>query len=142
MDGDTLWEEAWRAFDVDLQADHDSQVLTNETVGPQRIFEDIADEFDKSKSLIHYHYDSKDDLLVAFLSYAVDQFQSTVGTDSGDDPRAALDRVVGILRSLPASEDRMVGVITHVEELKRRIPTQLLVVPGESGSRIEMRTNA
>ncbi|NBC97011.1 MAG: AAA family ATPase [Deinococcus-Thermus bacterium] len=55
---------------------------------------------------------------------------------------AALDRVVGILRSLPASEDRMVGVITHVEELKRRIPTQLLVVPGESGSRIEMRTNA
>ena len=55
---------------------------------------------------------------------------------------AALDRVVGILRSLPASEDRTVGVITHVEELKRRIPTQLLVIPSETGSRIEMRTNA
>jgi exonuclease SbcC len=55
---------------------------------------------------------------------------------------AALDRVVRILRALPASEDRMVGVITHVEELKRRIPTQLLVVPDPAGSRVETRTNA
>lgn len=55
---------------------------------------------------------------------------------------AALDRVVGILRALPTAEDRMVGVITHVEELKRRIPIQLLVVPGEDGSRVETRTNA
>jgi len=54
----------------------------------------------------------------------------------------ALDRVVAILRALPASEGRMVGVITHVEELKRRIPTQLLVTPEEEGSRIEVRLNA
>jgi exonuclease SbcC len=55
---------------------------------------------------------------------------------------AALDRVVRILRALPASEDRIVGVISHVEELKRRIPTQLLILPDLAGSRIEMRTNA
>jgi len=54
----------------------------------------------------------------------------------------ALDRVVAILRALPASEGRMVGVISHVEELKRRIPTQLLVTPDEEGSRIEVRLNA
>ncbi len=54
----------------------------------------------------------------------------------------ALDRVVAILRALPASEGRMVGVITHVEELKRRIPSQLLIVPDEEGSTIETRLNA
>lgn len=46
MDRETLWEEAWRAFDVDLQADHDSQALTNAPVGGQDIFEEIADEFE------------------------------------------------------------------------------------------------
>ena len=29
--------------------------------------QDIADESEKSKSLLHYHYDTKEDLLVAFL---------------------------------------------------------------------------
>ena len=54
----------------------------------------------------------------------------------------ALERVVRILRDLPEQEDRVVGVISHVEELKRRIPTQVLVVPEARGSRIEVRDNA
>lgn len=29
--------------------------------------QDIADELDKSRSLLHYHYDTKEDLLLAFL---------------------------------------------------------------------------
>ena len=53
----------------------------------------------------------------------------------------ALDKVVAILRGLPLAESRMVGVISHVEELKRRIPTQLLVVPTERGSRVRLRVN-
>lgn len=32
---------------------------------------DIAAEFDKSKSLLHYHYDTKEDLLVAFLDHII-----------------------------------------------------------------------
>jgi len=54
----------------------------------------------------------------------------------------ALERVVRILRDLPEQEERVVGVISHVEELKRRIPTQLLVLPEARGSRIEVRENA
>ena len=54
----------------------------------------------------------------------------------------ALERVVRILRELPEVGDRVVGVISHVEELKRRIPTQLLVKPTERGSTIEVRVNA
>ncbi|HET8984433.1 MAG TPA: SbcC/MukB-like Walker B domain-containing protein, partial [Trueperaceae bacterium] len=52
----------------------------------------------------------------------------------------ALDQVVDILRGLQDGR-RMVGVISHVEELKRRIPAQLHVVPGRDGSTVEMRLN-
>jgi len=54
----------------------------------------IAEELDKSKASIYYHYDSKDALLVAFLEYAADQFESSVATETGDDPRADLEHVV------------------------------------------------
>lgn len=33
--------------------------------------QDIADELDKSRSLLHYHYDTKDDLMLAFLEYLI-----------------------------------------------------------------------
>lgn len=34
----------------------------------------IADEFKKSKSLLYHHYDGKDDLLLDFMEYALEQF--------------------------------------------------------------------
>jgi exonuclease SbcC len=52
----------------------------------------------------------------------------------------ALDQVIDILRGLQDGR-RMVGVISHVEELKRRIPAQLHVVTGRDGSTVEMRLN-
>jgi exonuclease SbcC len=51
----------------------------------------------------------------------------------------ALDGVVRILRELPLTQRRMVGVITHVDELKRRIEAQLLVTRDALGSRVEVR---
>lgn len=39
---------------------------------------DIADEFDKSKSLLHYHYDTKEELLLAFLHHLVDEFEANL----------------------------------------------------------------
>lgn len=45
----------------------------------------IADEFEKSKSLIHYHYDSKDELLRAFMA-SLDDFVRHVEQCGGDDP--------------------------------------------------------
>ena len=44
---------------------------------------DIAAEFDKSKSLIYYHYDSKDDLLLELLTYATDQLFEDVDSNTG-----------------------------------------------------------
>ncbi len=42
----------------------------------------IADEFDKSKAVIHYHYDTKEDLLVAFLEYLLENFGRTVDPEA------------------------------------------------------------
>jgi AcrR family transcriptional regulator len=66
----------------------------------------IAEELGKSKASIYYHYDSKDDLLVAFLEYAADQFESSVATETGEDPRADLDHVVEKLLPRQPDEDQ------------------------------------
>ncbi|MGC5254743.1 AAA family ATPase [Gordonia sp. DT218] len=52
------------------------------------------------------------------------------------DPEA-LDLVMGVLDDL-RSGGRVVGVVSHVDELRARIPAQLHVVRGESGSHIRM----
>lgn len=52
-----------------------------------------------------------------------------------------LAQVVEILRGLQ-EDHRMVGVISHVDDLKRSIPVQLLVEPAERGSRIRVSLNA
>lgn len=46
----------------------------------------IADEFENSKSLLYYHYDGKDDLLIDFLDYALHRFLNEIHV--GDQPPA------------------------------------------------------
>lgn len=55
--------------------------------------QDIADHSETSKSSLHYHYDTKQDLLLAFLDHLFERFQNRVGTDV-EDP---LDRLVAVL---------------------------------------------
>ncbi len=55
--------------------------------------------------------------------------------------RATLDQVTHTLRTLPHTAGRLIGVISHVEDLKRLIPVQLVVSAGEGGSRLEVRVN-
>jgi AcrR family transcriptional regulator len=58
----------------------------------------IADEFEKSKSLLYYHYEDKEDLLTDFLRYLLDQFETDLASIDEADPaahlRAVLDRLV------------------------------------------------
>lgn len=44
---------------------------------------DINEEFEKSRSLLYYHYDSKDDILVSLLQYAVEEFTSKLDESTG-----------------------------------------------------------
>jgi AcrR family transcriptional regulator len=62
---------------------------------------DIAAEFDKSKSLIYYHYDSKDDLLLELLTYATDQFFKDIDANTGQGHQNDLSYVLTLL--LPQS---------------------------------------
>ena len=59
---------------------------------------DIAAEFEKSRGLIHYHYDTKDDLLAAVFEWMVEQYEARIlsEVDVADDPRATLETFVDV----------------------------------------------
>ncbi|WP_232688640.1 TetR/AcrR family transcriptional regulator [Halobacterium zhouii] len=52
--------------------------------------QDIADESTKSKAALHYHYDSKHDLLVAFLEHLRDELAGRVTEFREGDPSERL----------------------------------------------------
>lgn len=54
----------------------------------------IADEFPKSKALLYHHYESKDDLLLEFLSFMLERFESSVPDEEYDDAGDQLSALV------------------------------------------------
>ena len=75
--------------------------------------EQIADEYGKSTAAIHYHYDTKDDLLAAFLDYVIDQFVSTVHEVETTEPEERLDLLLD--RLLVDPEDHQDFLIALLE---------------------------
>lgn len=72
----------------------------------------IADEFEKSKSLLYHHHDGKDDLLVDFLEFVLDHFEEGVTLSEGDDPDERLRSLVGSLAAADDDpSDEFVGVV-------------------------------
>lgn len=63
----------------------------------------IADEFEKSKSLLYYHFDTKDEILIAFLGFLFERFEIEDAVDVTEDPEAQLYSLIDTL--LPASLD-------------------------------------
>ncbi|MFB6282089.1 MAG: TetR/AcrR family transcriptional regulator [Haloferacaceae archaeon] len=59
----------------------------------------IADEFEKSKSLLYYHYEDKDELLAEFMRHLLDCLVEELAVDE-DDPyaefRTLVDRLVPV----------------------------------------------
>ncbi|WP_416841068.1 TetR/AcrR family transcriptional regulator [Haloferax sp. DFSO52] len=49
----------------------------------------IGTEFEKSTSLLYYHYENKDELLLAFLDYVIDLFVATIDPNA-ENPDAEL----------------------------------------------------
>lgn len=52
--------------------------------------QDIAAEFDKSKSLLHYHYDTKEDLLLAFIDHLIGWIGDRLAETDTEEPRERL----------------------------------------------------
>ncbi len=67
--------------------------------------QDIADESSKSKAALHYHYDSKHDLLCAFLDDLYDRFVELADDAGGEDPHEALLALVETVLENP-DDDR------------------------------------
>lgn len=68
--------------------------------------QDIADESSKSKSLLHYHYDTKEDLLVAFLDHILAEYEHRMECRADAPPE---DRIVEFLARFvftPDDDDR------------------------------------
>jgi AcrR family transcriptional regulator len=83
----------------------------------------IADEFEKSKSLLYYHYDTKDALLGDFLEFILEEFTAEVETDGEEDPVARLWTVVELLLPPDIHEDEGARQLrTALFELRMQAP--------------------
>jgi AcrR family transcriptional regulator len=67
----------------------------------------IADEFDKSKSLLYYHYEDKEDLLEDFLGFLLDEFETKVASIEEKEPRERLAAVIDLLVPSNVNEEDM-----------------------------------
>lgn len=68
--------------------------------------QDIADESTKSKSLLHYHYDTKEDLLVAFLEHLLDSYEERLECRSAEPPEERLVEFLARFVFTPEDGDR------------------------------------
>jgi AcrR family transcriptional regulator len=57
----------------------------------------IADNLEKSKAVLHYHYDTKEDLLAAFLGYLLTEFGDTIQLSGFAPPEEQLLSLVDVL---------------------------------------------
>ncbi len=90
----------------------------------------IADEFDKTKGVIHYHYDTKQDLLVAFLEYLLDAFERNIAIDERHDPITRLEALIDTLLFGPPGR----GEFDHWE-----LTTAMLEIRSEAPHNEEFR---
>jgi len=64
----------------------------------------IADEFDRSKSLLYYHYTGREQLLADFLGYILDRFLADLPTEETT-PRKELQRLIDRLLPTKTTEE-------------------------------------
>ena len=68
--------------------------------------QDIADECEKSKSLLHYHYDTKENLLVAFLDGILADYEQRLECRADRPPAERLVEFVARFVFTPEEDDR------------------------------------
>lgn len=67
---------------------------------------DIADKSDTSTSLLHYHFDTKEDLLVAFLDHVYGRLVNTFEQTADDHPTDRLHTILGFYVLDPGETER------------------------------------
>jgi AcrR family transcriptional regulator len=83
--------------------------------------QDIADETDKSKAALHYHFDGKDDLFREFLAYLHEGFVETIADHPDGSP---VERLVALVRRVldPVDDGADQQFNTAFMEIKAQAP--------------------
>jgi AcrR family transcriptional regulator len=81
--------------------------------------QDIADETDLCKASIHYHYEGKHDLLVAYLDHLYEQFEDRIADPTGETPA---ERLRGLFDALVAERSDAPAFQTALLEIKAQSP--------------------
>lgn len=86
----------------------------------------IGDEFEKSTSLIYYHYDSKDELVLDTLDAMLEQLEETL-SEHPDDPESAIEVYLEMIDPEETKEPTLERAIVELrgqapnsEQYKRR----------------------
>jgi len=86
--------------------------------------QDIADNSSLSKGALHYHYDTKRDLLLAFLAHLYDRFEARLDdaeAAAGEDPAERAEAVIDAAIQPPEKPD-LREFRTAVLEIKAQAP--------------------
>ncbi|RDI72497.1 TetR/AcrR family transcriptional regulator [Halopelagius longus] len=83
--------------------------------------EDIAAEADRSKALVHYYYDSKENLFTEFLEYLYERYTAHLASVAGETPR---ERLFSLFEAVLADEAATPGeeFRTAMLEVKAQAP--------------------
>lgn len=73
--------------------------------------QNIADEFEMTSAVLHYHYDTKENLLAAFLDHLHDAYAAQLEIEANKDPR---DRLLALI-------DALLVVLVGVDDANRPI---------------------
>jgi AcrR family transcriptional regulator len=85
--------------------------------------QDIADEWGKSKAALHYHYDSKHALLLAFLDHLYDRYVDRLEDPEGETPSERLRNLLDAVLRPPEPDDHPHEAFgTAMLELKAQAP--------------------
>ncbi len=77
--------------------------------------QDIADEFDKSRSLLHYHYDTKEELMLAFVDNIVGWVGARLAESDTEEPLERLEEFVDGFVIDHGEEDRETFALALLE---------------------------
>jgi AcrR family transcriptional regulator len=88
---------------------------------PETSISKIADEFEKSKSLLYYHYEDKEELLEDFLGYLLEQIETDLDSIEAGTPEEELLAVIE--RLLPADiDDERMRFMRALLEIRSQAP--------------------
>lgn len=75
--------------------------------------QNIADEFDMTAAVLHYHYNTKEELLAAFLDHVLGWYANQIDVDDIENPRERLEVLIDALLNVLLSLDNPQGGTTE-----------------------------